>query len=52
VEGARDLRKKTIVIDSWEDKLLEKSKSRIPVESIVLLPLGKKSLRFKSFVLD
>lgn len=43
VEGARDLRKKTIVIDSWEDKLLKNSKSSIPVEGIVLLPLGKKA---------
>lgn len=42
VEGDRDLRKKAVVIDSWEDKVLGKSKSRTPVEGIVLLPLGKK----------
>lgn len=52
VERAGDLRKKTVVVDSWEDKLLENSKPRIPVEATVLLPLGKRNLRFTSFVLD
>lgn len=42
MERAGDLREKTIVVDSWEDKLLENLKPRIPVEGIVLLPLGKK----------
>lgn len=42
MEGARDLRRKEIVTDSWEDKLLENLKSKVPAKGIVLLPLGKK----------
>lgn len=52
MERAGDLRKKTVVVDSWEDKLSENSKPRIPVEGIVLPPLGKRNLRFTAFVLD
>lgn len=45
MEGATDLCRKEIVIDSWEEVLLEILKSKVPVESIVLLPLGERGLR-------
>lgn len=53
MKGAEDLRRKEIVIESWEEILLEILKSKVPAKGIVLLPLGEKEgLGFNSFVLD
>lgn len=41
-KGAADLCRKEIVMESWEERLLEILKSKVSAEGIVLLSLGNK----------